>query len=192
MRIDCGYCGREDGVWSATVDGRLPDTMEAGWQRVACRNKACQAEGDVYLDPECAWCGTTTDLWRTPNRSMDTNTRRWLCRSCLNVTAVSRVVVLQPGVSKPSDESYTPCGSKSLGVSPCGSLWGDPSASRYYMKRVYCDQSGHPANTVDWYESYDGDSGQWIKYPSYQASDHYKELKIKNERRRPVDQAIQR
>ena len=39
---------------------------------------------------------------------------------------------------------------------------------------------------------YVGPDAITLRKVRYQASDHYKELKIKNERRRPVDQAIQR
>ena len=189
MRIDCGYCGRVDGVWAATEQGSLPPTLEAGWQRVACRNKECKAEGDVYLDPECAWCGGH-DMWRTPNRSMDTNIRRWACRSCLNVTTVTRVVVLQQSVVKPHDVPYTPSGSKDMGLAPCGSRWEDPSQYRRYMRRLSCDGSGHPPKYEDWYGTWNSLTMTWDMHPDYKREDHHRELEIRKEE--PRGQAVQR
>lgn len=93
MRIDCNLCGATDRVWGANVHGGrgVPETMEVGTNYVSCR--ACKQTGYADLDVECANC-KGHNLWRWVTRSMDTNTRRWMCRNCQHVTASHEVAVM--------------------------------------------------------------------------------------------------
>ena len=94
MKINCGACGGEDRVWAAKDENnRLPATIETGWNRVQCRS--CKAEGYIELTPACYGCGGS-NMWRYPNRSMNTNCRRWLCRDCWTVSEIHTAVTFFP------------------------------------------------------------------------------------------------
>ncbi|QIN93896.1 hypothetical protein HWD16_gp13 [Microbacterium phage Arete] len=98
MKIDCSECGAEDKVWASKIaPGRqaVARTLEVGRNAVTCRG--CKREGYVDLDVTCANC-QGSDLWRWPNRSMDTNTRRWMCRDCFHVTEVHDTAVMYTSV----------------------------------------------------------------------------------------------
>ena len=99
MRIDCGVCSAEDKVWAArkSPGGQaIYETLEVGTNLVQCRG--CKTEGYVDLDVTCRNC-QGHDLWRWPNRSMVTNTRRWMCRDCYEVTETHSVAVMYVSTS---------------------------------------------------------------------------------------------
>ena len=100
MRIDCNACGATDRVWGANPYGGrgVPETMECGTNYVMCR--ACKATGYADLDVECANC-KGHKLWRWVTRSMDTNTRRWMCRDCGEVTASHEVATMYQATTRP-------------------------------------------------------------------------------------------
>ena len=100
MRIDCNACGAVDRVWSAFTfqTSSVPQTMECGINFVMCRK--CKQTGYVDLDVECANCNGH-NLWRWPSRSMNSNTRRWMCRDCQHVTASHEVAVMYQTTTPP-------------------------------------------------------------------------------------------
>ena len=100
MRIDCNACGAVDRVWGvfAFNMSSVPQTMECGVNYVMCRK--CKQTGYADLDVECANC-KGHNLWRWPNRSMDTNTRRWMCRDCQHVTVSHKVAVMYQTTTPP-------------------------------------------------------------------------------------------
>ncbi|QDP44831.1 hypothetical protein SEA_ARAXXI_12 [Microbacterium phage Araxxi] len=106
MKIDCGICGAEDKVWATkkTLSGQAVfETLEVGRNYVECRG--CKQQGYVDLDVTCANCHGN-DLWRWPNRSMDTNTRRWFCRDCHHVTEChNEAVMYQSDTALPTVQS---------------------------------------------------------------------------------------
>lgn len=136
MRIDCGICGAKDKVWASKgMHTLLSPTLEVGTNAVSCR--ACNQEGFADLNaPFCRnkACGSK-DLWRWPNRSMDTNCRRWMCRACGEVSAFYETVEMYMGaphgVIMASRSQFIPqlCGQ-------CGAEVTFPSRS--YMKKGYC------------------------------------------------------